>query len=347
MLAGYLDLARSLRLDGLALLKSAGLSRLDLSNPDTLIPAAGATELLERSAAAAGLQDFGLRLARLHSMADIGLVGLLVREEPTVRDAIQVAARYLQLHSSSLALRLDEQGKASVLRVRYLLTSAGRTRQATELMVGTVFRTLTLLVGRPLNPEAICFSHPAPTARTIHAAFFKAQIQFDSAFNGFILRAGDLAAPIRTSEMAMPRYIKHYVEEIVAQPVVTFDATVRRTVFALLPTGQCRSATVAKQLGVNRKTMYARLNAEGETFSSILGEVRVELARRHIQTGRKSLTDTAQLLGFSGLATFSRWFRDEFGVSASGWRKQQQQLHSGHSPAGSDADAFASPLAMD
>ena len=28
------------------------------------------------------------------------------------------------------------------------------------------------------------------------------------------------------------------------------------------------------------------------------------------------------MLGFSGLATFSRWFRTEFGMSATAWRGQ-------------------------
>jgi len=348
MLASYLDLARSVQLDTLPLLKSVGLSRLDLSNPDALISAAAVTELLERSAEAASIQDFGLRLARLHGLADIGPIGLLVREEPTVGHAIRVAERYLRLHSDSLALRLDEHENASVLRIRYLSTTLGRTRQATELVVGTVFRTLNVLVGSAWSPEAVCFSHPAPTARTIHAAFFKTRMLFDSAFNGFMLRASDLAAPIRTSEAAMPRYIKHYVEEIVAQPIVTVDATVRQLVFALLPSGQCTSATVAKHLGVDRKTMYTRLAAEGETFSSILSKARIELARRHIRTGRKSLTETAQLLGFSGLATFSRWFRNEFGTSATHWQKDQQQKPAAPwRPASAPLDEGDAPFALD
>jgi AraC-like DNA-binding protein len=117
-------------------------------------------------------------------------------------------------------------------------------------------------------------------------------------------------------------------------------------VFALLSTGQCSSQTVAKHLGIDRKTMYTRLNARGETFSSILNSVRVELARRHIRTGRKSLTETAQLLGFCGLASFSRWFRTEFGVSASRWLKEQQQRQPALSPV-VGADAVDVPLTMD
>lgn len=98
------------------------------------------------------------------------------------------------------------------------------------------------------------------------------------------------------------------------------DETVRRCIFALLPTGRCTSDAVAGALGVDRKTVNRRLARRGETLSSILNRVRVELVRRHIRAERRSLTETAQRLGFSGLATFSRWFRTEFGMSASQWR---------------------------
>ncbi len=72
----------------------------------------------------------------------------------------------------------------------------------------------------------------------------------------------------------MTRYIRHYVEEMMAQPVITADASVRQLVFALLPSGRCTSNVVAQRLGVDRKTVHRRLAARGETFSSILNEVR-------------------------------------------------------------------------
>jgi AraC-like DNA-binding protein len=143
---------------------------------------------------------------------------------------------------------------------------------------------------------------------------------FDNNFNGFILRASDLSAPIRTAEMAMPHYMKQFVEEVVAHSAVTIEATVRQLVFSLLPSGRCSSKAIADHLGVDRKTVTRRLAARGTTYSEILNDVRIEFARRHIRTGQRSLTETAQLLGFSGLATFSRWFSSEFGMSATSWR---------------------------
>jgi len=167
----------------------------------------------------------------------------------------------------------------------------------------------------------VCFAHTAPQRRTIHESFFKTRTLFDSGFDGFILHTGDLTAPIRTADAAMTRYIRHYVEEVMAQPVITTDASVRQLVFALLPSGRATAEVIAQRLGVDRKTVHRRLAAHGETFSSIVNGARIELAQRHIKAERRSLTETAQLLGFSSLATFSRWFRTEFGMSATSWRR--------------------------
>jgi hypothetical protein len=92
-LTGYPELARSLGLDPQRLIRSVGLQRFDLSDADVMIPAAAMMELLERSAAAAGIEDFGLRLAAMRRLAHLGPVGLIVREEPTVRHAIIGAER--------------------------------------------------------------------------------------------------------------------------------------------------------------------------------------------------------------------------------------------------------------
>jgi AraC-like DNA-binding protein len=320
-LTGYAELARSLGIDPDHLIREVGLHRFNLADADVMIPASMMMELLERSAAVAGVEDFGLRLAATRRLAHLGPVGLIVREEPTARHAIIAAERYFRLYSETLAFRLEEHGDVATLRTQYLVPIAGGARQATELTIGVVFRTINILVGGSWTPENISFTHPPPAGRTMHASFFKTQTLFDNGFDGIIVRSADLSAPIPTADAAMARYVRRYLDTMLAQSAVTIDATVRQLVFALLPSGRCTSEAIAQHLGVDRKTVNRRLAATGETFSSILNDVRVELARRHIKTERRSLTETAELLGFSGLATFSRWFRAEFGTSASDWRK--------------------------
>ena len=322
-LAGYIDLARSLQLDAFALLRGVGLHPLDLSDVDAMIPAFAVTELLERSASAAGIEDFGLRLAAVRSLKDIGPVGLLVREEQTIGEAIKAAERYLSRYSQAIEFRLIERQNAAMLQMQYIATTHGHTRQATELLIGTVHRVLSALAGSAWAAEHVSFSHPQPKARTLHSSFFRTRILFDNDFNGFFLHPSDLSVRIRMADMAMPQYMKQIVEEIVAEEAIKIDATVRQLVYSLLPSGRCSSTAIASHLGVDRRTVTRRLVARGTTYSEIVNDVRIELARRHIRTGQRSLTETAQLLGFSSLATFSRWFGSEFGVSAMRWRETE------------------------
>ena len=321
ILTGYVEVAQSFGLDTYRLTKGVGLHRLNLSDPDVLIPIASVLELLERSALAAGAEDFGLRMAAKRSLAHLGPIGLVAREEPTLRHAIRLFERHFRLYTETLMLDLDEHGDVASIRVQLLFATKGSTRQAMELMVGIVFRTLKALAGDRWSPEFVSFSHPAPRGRTSHSGFFKSRPHFDDAFNGIVLRTADLNAPIATADPVVGQYIRRYLEDAIAQPAVLIDATIRQLVFALLPSGRCTSDLLARHLGIDRRTLSRRLATRGTNFSAIMNNVRLELVQRHILTEHRSLTETAQLLGFSSLATFSRWFLAQFGTSASSWRR--------------------------
>lgn len=320
ILTGYVHVAEELGLDQRRLIRDVGLDQLNLSNPDVLIPVSAVLELLERSAAAAGAEDFGLRMAARRSLAHLGPIGLVAREEPTLRHALRMFERYFRMYTETLVLDLQEQGDIASFRVRLLLATTGSTRQILELVVGIAFRTMKALSGNAWAPESVSFSHPRPRDRTIHAGFFGARLHFNDSFDGMVLQARDLDQPIATSDPIMARYVRHYLDNVIAQPAVMADAAVRQLVFTLLPSGRCDSDLVARHMGVDRRTLSRRLAARGTTFSTIVNDVRLELVQRHIRTERRPLTETSQLLGFSGLPTFSRWFRAQFGVSASVWK---------------------------
>jgi AraC-like DNA-binding protein len=80
---------------------------------------------------------------------------------------------------------------------------------------------------------------------------------------------------------------------------------------------------VARHLGINRRMLHRHLAREGETFSSVLDAVRAELAIRYIGNHDRPLASVSELLGFSALSAFSRWFRSRFGCSISQWRDSE------------------------
>jgi len=320
ILTGYVDVAEELGLDARRLIKGAGLHQLDLSDPDVLIPAASVLDLLERSAAAAKVEDFGLRMAAKRSLAHLGPIGLVAREEPTLRHALRMFERHFRLYTETLVPILKEHGDIASLRIQLVVTTKGNTRQVIELVVGIAFRTLKALAGDTWAPDSINFSHRPPRGRTVHSSFFKSRPHFDDLFDGIVLQTVHLDTPITTADPVVARYIRRYLDNAITQPAVMIEATVRQLVFALLPSGRCTSDTLAHHLGINRRTLGRHLASRGTTFSAIINNVRLELAHRHIRTERRSLTETSHLLGFASLSTFSRWFQGEFGIKASVWR---------------------------
>ena len=108
-LVDYVEVARSVGLDPYKMLERIGLPRSSLRSPDLRISADTVAELLEASASAARVEDFALRLAQRRGLSNLGPLALIVREQPTVRKAIEVLIQYIGLHSDALCPRLGQK----------------------------------------------------------------------------------------------------------------------------------------------------------------------------------------------------------------------------------------------
>jgi AraC-like DNA-binding protein len=321
-LSGYGALCDSLGLDWTPLMRSAGLDPAGLAVQDRWAPAAAVAHLLEISAAASEREDFGLRLAEFWRLANLGALALVIREEPDVRSVLEMLIRYEHTYNQAIRIRLSEGDGLASIRVDLELGEPVGTRQATELAVGGLHRMHRKLHGTRWQPLSVCFSHPAPADISTHIRTFGHVMQFQREFAGIVLRAGDLAAPNQMSDPLLRQYAHQFLDSIAAPDDVTTVTRVRELIEVLLPAGNCSIVQVARSLGVDRRTVQRRLADRGETFSSLVSAVRVELAERLVPNPNRSLSEIAVQLGFSGPSAFSRWFRGQFGCSPKGWRSR-------------------------
>jgi AraC-like DNA-binding protein len=320
VLTGYVPVARAVGLEPYRLVQAAGLPASCLRDPDRKIPFGAVLHLLEDSARAAGIEDFGVRLAERRGLSNLGPIGLLVREQPTVRQAIEAYIRYGWLHAESIVLRLEEPGDVVILSVALLVARPVPVRQAQDLTVAMLYRVLKTLLGEAWRPQAVCLTHAAPRDLTSHHRVFGAPVEFGRDFNGLVCLARDLDRTIPGSDPVMARYIQRYVETLAAHRRVTLTDRVREHVAMTLGSGRCSREDVAAHLGLDRRTVHRRLAREGQTFSGIVDAVRTEMVTRFIENRDQPLYAVAEALGFSALSAFSRWFRARFGCSVSAWR---------------------------
>ena len=325
-LSHYGELARSYGLDPTAMVEAAGLHPASLLDPDKLIPVAKACQLLEATAEVSGAEDFGLRLCLARKLTVLGPLSLILREERTVRRALDALVRYQALHSEALLTTVEEIDDAVVIRQTLMVPELESTRQAHEMALGMLCRVLRELIGPHWRPRRVCFCHDPPHSATTHEKVFGSVPEFGATFNGLVCAMRDLEAAPPDSHPEIAGYARDYLNTLLSQKNQTMSDKVTRLVRTLLATGRCSVLQIADHLAVDRRTIHRKLAAEGTTFSGILSDVRAELAQQYLRGRDRPIGEVAQLLGFASPSIFSRWFHDRFGRSASSWRATRRLL---------------------
>lgn len=319
-LTNYIKVAESLGLDADAILARFGLDRAALADPDNLIDGAALAHVLDSSAAESGCPAFGLLMAESRPISGLGAVALLFRHQRTLRDAIRVLIRYLHILVDTLLISLDEDGETAVIRTDIIAVHT-MTRQPIELTLGELSLALTAISGGEWHPECAHFVHDAPEDLSIHQRVLGCPVEFGAAFNGLTCASASLDVPLAGAEPEIARYAQASVERLArARDEGTISQRVRRALYLLLPAGRGTLEHVANDLGLHPRTLQRELTAHGTSFGKVLGDVRRELAPRHLATPSLSVEAIAVLVGFATLSSFSRWFTAEYGVSAKAWR---------------------------
>ena len=316
-LINYASLARQAGLDPLAMLAEAGLPAQALEEADLWIPSLKVRALVDASARRSGWEDFGLRLAETRQFWVVGPLALAIREQATLRPMLEVLSRHISLHNASLAFWLEDDGKNTSLHME--LTGGGEYRQSAELSLATLFRLIRHALPEGWQPVAVCFSHGAPADGSTALRVFGPRLQFDAPFSGIVFQTSDMDLPLAT-HTRLDEFTRQYLRWLTQTQGGSAAWQVRQLTLALIASGQCKLSMMARHLQMQERTLHRRLQKEGVRYSDLLNQTRRELAERYLSSAARKQSELAQMLGFTGTTVFSRWFRQQYGVTPAQWR---------------------------
>lgn len=320
VLSHYAEIARRAGLDPYRLLSEFRLPQRCLQEPDVKIPLDLVRQLLEASAERSGEQAFGLQLAESRRLSDLGPLGLLIREQETLRLAVDLTAHYSNRIVEGLFLTVEEHDDTVILREELILGRPGSVRQITEFVIGLVFRMLRTFTGPVWSPLRVCFVHDAPADRGTHARVFGRKVEFGRDFNGIVCARNDLDVGNPNADPEIARLARQMLDSVVKDEPRDMTSQVRELMLMQLGSGTCTIKGVARHLGVDPRTIQRHLAGEGLSFSAMLASVRRELAGRYMKERHRSIAEISSLLGFSATSGFSRWYRQQFRVPPSAGR---------------------------
>jgi len=279
-------------------------------DPDERVPVTTVHRMLEAAAELIQDLDLGLKAARRTSVGDGGALDYLLSTSPTVKDAIEVAGRYMRLVNDTLTIRLEQRGETALVR---LDNSVMLPRAAADFQVGSIFwNHFRRWLHDVLAEVVVSFTHAPPLARAEYDRTFEpAEVRFSAPFCGFILRRSHLAVPLERADPKLHHVIAKHAEQLISELPGAESVTERaRSVAAKeLAHGNPNAQHVATELGMSLRTLGRKLAEEGTTFKDVLDDLRKRLALQYVAGRDLALSDVALLLGFSETAAFHRAFR--------------------------------------
>lgn len=323
-ISAFAELVLSLGADPGQLARSAGVPREALSNPDLYIDCAPVLRLITEAAEVTGCEDFGLRLAFANDMSNWGALGLLARQQATVRDAIDATSRFLGLRNQAVRLNLVERGGLAEIRVTVMLRGSDLgMRQAAEACVGAAFRHVAGLTHRHWSPEGVSFRHAAPLSLEPYRKAFGVPVHFEQDYDAILLRRADLNNSLPGADPTLAGQVERYLVERMRDVPRTLASRLTELAVLRLPeSGACLQA-MARSLGLSVRTLQRRLAEEGSSYAIVVDEARRRLAQSFVETSDRPLAEVADLLGYSSQSAFTRWYVARHGVTPAVRRRQK------------------------
>lgn len=308
------------------LLARAGLSRAQLEDPDTRIPAPTVLGLWNELRERAG--DPALQLVAPTSLpfGAYRVIDYLVGASATVGEGMQRFVRFFALITEAATLDIENDDDEYRLRL-----SASQGGAVPPVYVDYVFAALTsrirMRIRTDLCVKRVELRQQEPVAHARYQEVFAAPIKFGATQDCLCFSRQQWETPTESADAALAHLLEEHAR-ILAQrmPVNTpgLAAEVQRAI-AAAPHEAASMEQVARALNVSVRTLQRKLIASGTTFRKISDDVRGQLAAGYLADATVSIAEVAFLLGFSDQSSFNRAFRRWTGESPGRWRRRRAQ----------------------
>ena len=315
------SLLTDLGADPAAVFARAGIELAILRDPENRLSFLQIGRLLQACVEATGREHFGLLIGQQFTLPSLGVLGELMRNCATLRDALRMAALHLEIHDRgavSLAVDVDERQAA----LGYTLL-AGDIPAAGQILDGAIAMQHLLLrelAGRSWKPLRIQLSHGRPAKAAPYTGFFGTRVEFDAPYSGIVFDSHWLDHPIAGADPQAYAAIVATIEAAASRDSAPLTAQVRRALLAMTFTGTASMANVARLFDLSPRTLRRRLVEEGSRERDIGAGVRRELSLHLLRNTDLPVSEVAAMLCYSDLTVFSRAFRGWTGESPRRWR---------------------------
>jgi AraC-like DNA-binding protein len=268
------------------------------------------------------LPDLGLTAGKRYHLTTYGIWGFAVVSSPTLRSAIDVGLRFLDLTFALCPMRQRPRGDALEFVLGEPDVPAAQRRFVIERDAAGTHTITQELFGSTLRMRRVAFALPKPEdSTTAFETVFGVQPVFDAPETVLEFDPAVLDLPLPQANPVLTALAQMQCRDLLerrASRVGTAGA-VRDLLLATLPE-PVDAGAAAVELNISERTLRRRLAEEGTSFRGLLDELRESLADQLLVVGGLSVAEVARRLGYVELSSFSQAFRRWKGVGPRAYR---------------------------
>lgn len=301
------------------LFAQAGLDKLEQIDPTNQDPFRLSdifSYLWETLTALSGDPMLGFRVAPPHPVSWLGAFGHLLMSSRNLKIASENAVRYLPLMTPTVRFSIDTNTSTHCTSVCLYLVPGKYPvpQQRYDFTFNMLLSTLRFVSAQPdLRPIKVEYAFAPSLSLAAYEEKFGCPVHFGADRNAMEFANQDLLTPIPTSNDLAAEGLFRMLDERLQQATdIGFTSKVRNLLITMIDKGGALREAVAGQLLISERTLQRRLESEGTDFSTVVDDVRRELAEQYLGNDQMTLKQMSYKLGFSDSRAFHRacmrWF---------------------------------------
>jgi len=304
------------------MLRAVQIEPEQLDVADFRVPCSEVFRLCELAVDMTGDPALGLHWAEKLSGDTFNPISHMLAHSTTLRQAFDSLSRFIRLLTDEPSYELVESDDSVTLRCIPSLSASLRARRFTSEMLVFSFLRLIRSFSPRARPIRVCFEYPAPSYRAEYARVFEGAERFDQSFSGLVFDKAVLNAVSPHKDEDVHSALRSIAEQRVLQLThrVPYSVKVRDYLVQQAPSGRAEMSTVARSLGMSVRSLRRRMDAEGQTFSSVANEAQSIVAKNLLRNTPRTIQEIAYELGFADTSSFHRAFRRWTGTTPLAYR---------------------------
>ena len=303
--------AKANGIDTRTLLEKANLTLQQIKNANLKLRVRDQIIFLDLVAGALRDDLFGFHLAQPLDLREFGFLYYVAASSKELGDALQRLARYSAIANEGVSVRYVG-GRNVGLAFHYTGVSRHLDQHQIEFFMAMLVRLCRQLTGIRLAPLRVRFAHHRSGRTSELIKFFGGNVEFGAAVDEVSFAPTIKDMPVISADHHLNKLLITYCEEALSRRRFrrgAFRASVENAIVPLLPHGNAHLDAVASRLGVSQRTLARRLAVERLNFSTVLENLKIDLARRYLADSDLSISQIAWLLGYQEVSSFTHAFK--------------------------------------